>query len=303
MIEAGEFEAARMLFEAIEIDGPNSAHRERLLTDAEHALANGDFKRAYDSAMAAATGPSEERARAVLLAADALSTAGQKGTAVRTLEKMAKTLDASDAVLALAKAIDLGANEITDKEGVRFLLERFVDENPSREDVDQAIVQLLAITGDRTALAEYLVQARDHNPSPERFRHAAEIFLSVSQLDRAIHTLTLLYRRTDAIGDLFLLVDALRQAGQFEHLIELLEARRDEDPKIDEMLKQELSAYASVLKERIISEEGGLKAEQAPLELVPEESSRPSIGAEILEDEEDLEVKLSEAFEKLRLKE
>ena len=72
--------------------------------------------------------------------------------------------------------------------------------------------------------------------------------------------------------------------------------------RVGEMLKQELASFASLLKRRILSgEEEGLAAQEAPADLA-EEGLPPDLGNELLEDEEGLEIKLAEAFEKLRQK-
>jgi hypothetical protein len=247
--------------------------------------------------MAAARGSSEARTKASLVAGRALSEQGEKREAVKTLEHTSKSVDEKNAVALILSAIDISAKDIEDKARARFVLEQYLLKHPDEEEADQGVIRLLAITGQRAELAEYLVRKRNTKAYSARLRRAAELFMTDAHFDRAADAFEALYRETDAIDDLFLLVNALRQAGHYETVIKLLEERQNEDERVQQMLKQDLSAYASMLKQGSLSPGDDRAVKRSiPPSLYPEESR------EILDDTEGLEEKLSSAFSKLRKK-
>lgn len=306
LIESGDFEAAHLLYEALALEDSDDGERKSRLASAREAVAAGDFERGYHAAMAAATGPSAHRTEAILLAAEALQRQGQKQRAVQTLEQMSRSVDDQGSVELLLFAVDLAADQIADRKRARLVLEKYLDAHPDRDDVDQAVVKLLTLTADRTELAEYLIRGRGETANA-RLRHAAEIFTEAGQQAKAVNALTALYRQTDAIGDLFLLVSALKAVGRYETLIELLEERRGEDPRIDLRLVRELKEFSGKMQ-------GKMQDAEASDTTPPDDSvlagstSIPgglpaTLGDELLKDEEAFHHRLSKAFSKLRRKE
>ncbi len=157
-------------------------------------------------------------------------------------------------------------------------------------------------------LAEHLSR-RQSAIDPERLRRAAALFLSEGMTERAKSVLETLYRETDAIDDLFLLVNVLKQLREYEVLIGMLEERRNEDPRVDERLKEELSAYTRMMRGFSVSPLDSVSED--PLD--PERTTPRTDGMslpmdtdppmpDLTEDEESLNEKLSFAFNQLRLK-
>jgi tetratricopeptide (TPR) repeat protein len=155
-------------------------------------------------------------------------------------------------------------------------------------------------------LAEHLAR-KQSTLDPVRLRRAAELFIAEGMAERAKSVLETLYRETDVIDDLFLLVNVLKQLQEYEILIGMLEERRNEDPRVDERLKQELAVYTQLVKRQSFT---------------PDESNIESMGdshrstprtdgmefptdaplPDLTEGEESLDEKLSNAFNRLRLK-
>jgi tetratricopeptide (TPR) repeat protein len=155
-------------------------------------------------------------------------------------------------------------------------------------------------------LAEHL--ARRQSPiDPNRLRRAAELFLAEGMAKRAKSVLETLYRETDAIDDLFLLADVLKQLEDFEILIGMLEERRNEDPRVDDRLKEELAMYTQHIRRQSINPN-----DADSTSLVASQRSTPRTDGmelpmdaplpDLTEDEESLNEKLSDAFNQLRLK-
>ena len=80
-----------------------------------------------------------------------------------------------------------------------------------------------------------------------------------------------------------------------------MEERQNEDKRVQEMLKQDLKAYSSLLKQRSLSPNAAPPRDSAQKRLKPP-SLYPEESREILDDTEVLEESLSSAFSKLRKK-
>jgi tetratricopeptide (TPR) repeat protein len=303
LIAAKEYEAARMLFAVVETDVDTESRYADQLMAAKAAIEKGDFEYAYQTAMAASRGSSEARTQASLVASRALSEQGRRREAVRSLEQMSKSVDEANAVALILAAIDISAKDIEDIERARFFLEQHLLKSPEREDLDQAIIRLLAITGQRSALAEYLVRKRNAATYTARLRRAAELFMADGDFNRAADCFEALYNDTDAIEDLFLLANALRQAGHHETLIGLLEERKNEDQRIRDMLKQELASYAALLKERSVAKSKGGERDRRTSAVGNLTSSLfPPDSLELIDSDNGLDDKLSSAFSRMRQK-
>jgi tetratricopeptide (TPR) repeat protein len=274
------------------------------LTKAKVAIENGNFQYAYQTAMAAAGGSSEARTEASLVASRALTKQGRRQEAVKSLEHVSKSVDEAHAVALILAAIDISAKDIEDHGRAQFLLEQYLEKNPDREDLDQAVIQFLATTGQRTGLAEYLVRKRHATAYTTRLRRAAELFMADAKFERAADCFEALYSETDAIDDLFLLANALRRAGHYETLLGLLEERKNEDQRVRDMLKQDLASYTALLKTGHITTrgKGRDKRDHRPSSSTLPSSIFPSDSLEIIENDRGLDEKLSSAFTKLRKK-
>ncbi len=304
LIDAKEYEAARMLFAVLETDAETELRYAEQREEAEVALEQGDFEHAYQMAMAAAKGSSAGRTLASLIAGRALSEQGRRREAVRSLEHRSKSVDEVNAVALLLAAIGISAKDIEDVERTRFLLEQHLQKHPDREDLDQGIIRLLAITEQRSDLAEYLLRKRHASSYTARLKRAAELFMADGEFGRAADCFEALYNETDTLEALFLLANALRQAGHYETLIKLLDERKNEDSRIREMLNQDLARYAEILKQKsTASIPDGRERElvKQPLSSLPT-SIFPPESLNLIEDEEGLDQKLASAFTRLRKK-
>lgn len=246
--DAGEHEAARLLYATARTEGEGRTRHVAALGEAEASLAVGDFSAALIAAVVAGDGPEELRPRAALTAARALAGLGRFEEAVRSLEKMADTLPDDAAVALVIAAIRIGPTLFADVERMRFILERVLSRNPGRKDVDEAIVRLLETTGDGVDMAEYLARERGAEIPAPRLRRAAEMFLAAGMEERAAEVMKRLYEQTWDMADAYQLARVLKALGQVGLMIELLGERAESSPDLGDLLQQELGAYVEALE-------------------------------------------------------
>lgn len=311
LLADGNAEAADMIFAAVQEDtGGTDAYADRL-ANAEAALAGGDLTTAAMLSAALSLAPRETRIRAAIVTAGVLAAEGRTERAVQLLEQAVSGQVDSGKRLLYIGAVKINATHLADPEAAAEFLQRVVKSNPKDEEADTALMELLSLGADRVRLAEYLAVKRTPF-NQERFRRAAELFKESGLNERAAVVLETLYRETDAIDDLFILAELLRKIGNHEVLIGMLEERRNEDPRVDEMLKRDLAVYADLLKYRSIDADEPYP--QNGLVTIDPERATPNTSGlllpistdaplpELSADDKSLDEKLSSAFNRLRIK-
>jgi tetratricopeptide (TPR) repeat protein len=293
LLDEGDFEAADTLFAVLQKDVLDEDPYLSQLEKAYKALESGDSEAALALGTPLLKTRSDIRKKAALVVAKALDKTGRRDEAVSVLETAAKNLPSTSAVPLILLAIDISPKSIVNREQMIATLTLSLRGAVVRPDLDQAIIKLLAMTGEKAALATYLIEHRQGEGDPERLRRAAELFSEVGEAERTASILESLYRETDAIEDLVLLADALKSRGRMDKLIDILEEKSDSDSRIARMLHQELAVYSAQFEDqRVVSD-------------TPEavESSRETPNFFDDSGGGDVEVKLHEAFDILRKKE
>ena len=246
-----------------------------------------------------------------MITARVLAAEDRAERAVQLLEEATNGQDTEGKRILLLGAIHIQPSHLLNPDvAVQFLLQSR-QESPDDAAVDEALISLFSQSGDSARLAEYLC-TRTTPFDRDRFRRGASLFTSAGLHERAAAVLEMLYDETDAIDDLFLLAEAFRRTGKHEVLISMLEERRNEDPRIDTLLKQELAVYSELLKRRSMNSDDSF-ATDGVITVDPNRSTPDSSGLllplstdaplpELSTDEESLDEKISSAFHRLRIK-
>ncbi|MCP4600089.1 MAG: tetratricopeptide repeat protein [Proteobacteria bacterium] len=248
--ESGDLIAAHKLFATLRMESRDLKKFAAALGEAETAFELGDQQGALQAAMMTGQGPTEFRARAARVAANAFLELEGPDEAVRYLEQAAENLDPQDATSLLFFASEISAETLGDNARARVLLEHVINIDPRNEKAEQALIDLLEAAGDRIGLAKHLVESSGKENSDEQMRRAVDIFFSENEPAIATEVLEKLYKQSNRLEDARLLARALKELGQVDALLELVRERAEaeEDPAVDEQILDELEMLADLLE-------------------------------------------------------
>ncbi|MBN2524896.1 MAG: tetratricopeptide repeat protein [Deltaproteobacteria bacterium] len=231
LLKGKEYALAKEVFASLRKGGELSDNLRVSLFEAEAAYHLGDFAGAYELAVAAGSGPSELRAQAIRILADASVHIGKTREALSILKRVAENLADDDAISLLEHGARLSTEHLRNIRLAQDFYESILSISPENEGARNRLLALLESSGLRAELARALVRFFGNKASGiGELKRAADFFLADGLYDEAVEVLNDAYELAPDVESARMLANALSLAGREDDALQVLSkiAREDE---------------------------------------------------------------------------
>jgi len=234
-----EFALARDMFARARQGASSVDHYRAALGEAESSLRIGDFQGAFEAAIAAGSGPSELRSRAVKAMAAAAPPLGKTAEALEVISRVAQNVPEPDAVELYELAAGMAWDSLRDAGAARRFYEAILEMDPESERARNKMIALLEASGDRVELARGLVRFAPRDGVADLLR-AADFLSAEGLLDEAADALWKAYQVHPDAESARMLGAALRRSGRNDQMVDVLRRFAKDDEYVRDMLVEHL---------------------------------------------------------------